>query len=166
MYSVPLAVASRYEQGCDSRPGFSTRTPLSSANGPRAAFSRRASPLGAFRPGRFRLAGACGTAQICRTHPARPVQSAEAAPGAGNKLPWEPRRRNAIRCWAKHAKSHREQIHHRLSSQYAVNGAFTRLMDASHGRVHRYRAKALAHPGIDAGACSTNSVHPDDVGFD
>jgi hypothetical protein len=103
---------------------------------------------------------------ICRTHPARPVQSAEAAPGAGNKLPWAPRRRNAIRCWAKHAKSHREQIHHRLSSQYAVNGAFTRLMDASHGRVHRYRAKALAHPGIDAGACSTNSVHPDDVGFD
>jgi len=62
---------------------------------------------------------------ICRTHPARPVQSAEAAPGAGNNLPWEPRRRNAIRCWAKHAKSHREQIHYRLSSQYAVNGAFT-----------------------------------------
>jgi len=27
-------------------------------------------------------------------------------------------------------------------------------------------AKALAHPGIDAGACSTNYVHPDDVGFD
>jgi hypothetical protein len=39
-------------------------------------------------------------------------------------------------------------------------------MDAFHGRVHRYRAKALAHPGIDAGARSTNSVHPDDVGFD
>src|SRR5262249_26112121 len=49
MYSVPLAVASRYEQGCDSRPGFSTRTPLSSANGPRAAFSRRT--LSAFSSG-------------------------------------------------------------------------------------------------------------------
>jgi len=112
------------------------------------------------------LAGNTGGSEAITRRVAPPHQSAEAAPGAGNKLPWEPRRPNAIRCWAKHAKSHREQIHHRLSSQYAVNGAFTRLMDASHGRVHRYRAKALAHPGIDAGACSTNSVHPDDVGFD
>jgi len=30
----------------------------------------------------------------CRTHPAHPVQSAESAPGAGNKLLWEPRRRS------------------------------------------------------------------------
>jgi hypothetical protein len=59
--------------------------------------------------------------------------SAEAAPGAGTSY------RGSLvdgmqSVLAKHAKSHREQIHYRLSSQYAVNGAFTcpwtRLMDA------------------------------------
>jgi len=58
----------------------------------------------------------------CRTHPAHPVPSA-AAPAAGNKLLVDGMQSGA---GAKHAKSHREQIHYRLSSQYAVNGASTR----------------------------------------
>src|SRR3954469_23314912 len=41
------------------------------------------------------------------------------------------------------------------------------FMAAFHGRVHRYRAKALAPSGDDIGACSEQlSVHPDDVGLD
>jgi hypothetical protein len=42
---------------------------------------------------------------------------------------------------AKHAKSHREQIHYRLPSKYAVNGAstcsWTRFMDAFIDAVRR-----------------------------
>jgi hypothetical protein len=31
-------------------------------------------------------------------------------------------------------------------------------MGASHGRVQRFRAKALAHPEIDVGACSISTL--------
>jgi hypothetical protein len=91
---------------------------------------------------------------IGRTHPAHPVQSAEAAPGACRSLV----DRMQSGAGAKHAKSHREQIHYRLPSQYAVNGASTVFMDASHGRVHRCRATALGHPEIDDDTCSITTL--------
>ncbi len=60
------------------------------------------------------------------------------------------RRRMQSGAGARHAESHREQIHYRLSSQSAVNGASTcscaRLTSAS-----SIRAKALGHPEIDVG---------------
>jgi hypothetical protein len=90
----------------------------------------------------------------CRTHPAHPVQPAEAAPGAGRSLV-DGTRSGA---GAKHAKSHREQIHYRLSSQYAVNGAstcsWTCLMDAFVDAVRR----RSPHPEIDVDTCSITTL--------
>jgi hypothetical protein len=79
-----------------------------------------------------------------RTYSAHPVQSAEADPGAGNSLVLGPARE--VASWT-NPLSIIESIHRERSVHVF-------MMDASHGRVHRCRAKALAHPEIDVGTCS------------
>jgi hypothetical protein len=50
------------------------------------------------------------------------------------------------------ARVAREQIHYRLSNQYAVNGAFTRFMNAF------IDACEGAHPEIDIATCSISTL--------
>jgi hypothetical protein len=80
----------------------------------------------------------------CRTHPAHPEQSAEAAPGAGNKL----LQGASSTVLAPGTRSHVVNKSLWIIESVRRERSVHVLMDASHGRLQRYRAKALAHAEI------------------